>query len=86
MQHSAPGEELHHQPGAPSGVRTEHDLRIALREMTERNERLTRACQTAHRYAHGRQEGRDLTDLKRVLASPGFPYPKPPAHEPSEDE
>lgn len=63
---------------APTGVRSEHTLRVALKEMTVRHDRMLRVAHAAHRYAYGRRETGDLRDLRRALASVGLAAPEPP--------
>jgi hypothetical protein len=62
-----------------SGVRGEHTLRLALKDMTERHARLLRAATAAHRYAYGRRDPDDLRDLRRALAAAGFDAPPRPS-------
>ena len=61
-----------------AGVRGEHELRTSLKLMNARYDRLLRAVEVAHRYAYGRQDRDDLRDLRRALASVGFPAPQKP--------
>ena len=62
----------------PAGVRGEHMLRIALKEMTQRHAQILRAATAAHRYAYGRRSPNDLRDLRRALAAAGLDAPKRP--------
>jgi hypothetical protein len=63
-----------------SGVRGEHMLRLALKDMTARHDRMARAASAAHRYAYGRRDSDDLRDLRRALSAAGLEPPKrPPA-------
>jgi|SRR3954447_16702089 hypothetical protein len=60
---------------AASGVRTEHDLRVKLRQALERNTTFERALREAAAYAYGRRDIADLRKLKAVLSAAGFPDP-----------
>jgi hypothetical protein len=67
---------------APAGVRGEHLLRLALKDMTARHDRMQRAAAAAHRYAYGRRDADDLRDLRRALSAAGLEAPaRPPASE-----
>jgi hypothetical protein len=80
---SATGGDPHGAPNDDSGVRGEHRLRLALKDMTERHERMRRAATAAHRYAYGRRDPDDLRDLRRALAAAGLDAPRRPS--PDED-
>ena len=56
------------QRAGASGIRTEHDLRVRLRQELERNTRYERALREATAFAYGR---RDLNDLLIELGRPG---------------
>jgi hypothetical protein len=58
-----------------SGVRTEHDLRMQLRQALERNATLERAMREAIAYAYGPRELSDLRKLRAVLSAAGFRDP-----------
>jgi hypothetical protein len=58
-----------------SGVRTEHDLRVQLRQALERNATLERAMRESIAYAYGRRELSDLRKLRAVLSAAGFRDP-----------
>jgi len=60
---------------ADSGVRTEHDLRVKLRQALERNTTVERALRESAAYAYGRRDIADLRKLKAVLSAAGFPDP-----------
>ena len=60
---------------AASGVRTEHDLRVKLRQALERNTTFERALRESAAYAYGRRDIADLRKLKAVLSAAGFPDP-----------
>ena len=60
---------------AVSGVRTEHDLRVKLRQALERNTTFERALRESAAYAYGRRDIADLRKLKAVLSAAGFPDP-----------
>jgi hypothetical protein len=60
---------------ALSGVRTEHDLRVLLRQALERNTTLERALREATTYAYGSRDLADLRKLRAVLSSAGFGDP-----------
>jgi hypothetical protein len=62
-----------------SGVRGEHMLRLALKDLTARHERMLRAATAAHRYAYGRRDPDDLRDLRRALAAAGLDAPARPS-------
>jgi hypothetical protein len=67
--------------GAParapnSGVRTEYDLRLQLRQALERNTTLERAMRESVAYAYGPRELSDLRKLRAVLSAAGFRDPK----------
>jgi hypothetical protein len=62
---------------AASGVRTEHDLRVQLRDALERNTKFERALRESVAFAYGRRELADLRRLKAVLWAAGFPDPSP---------
>jgi hypothetical protein len=63
------------EPVAASGVRTEHQLRIQLREALKRNTRLERALHESAAFAYGRREIADLRRLRAILSSVGFSDP-----------
>jgi hypothetical protein len=65
------------QRAAASGVRTEHDLRVQLRDALERNTKFERALRESVAFAYGRRELADLRRLKAVLWAAGFPDPSP---------
>jgi hypothetical protein len=58
-----------------SGVRTEYDLRMQLRQALERNTTLERAMRESVAYAYGRRELSDLRKLRAVLSAAGFRDP-----------
>jgi hypothetical protein len=58
-----------------SGVRTEHDLRMQLRQALERNRTLERAMRESVAYAYGRRELSDLRKLRAILSAAGFRDP-----------
>jgi hypothetical protein len=67
--------------GAPtrdpaSGVRTEYDLRMQLRQALERNATLERAMRESAAFAYGRRELSDLRKLRAILSAAGFRDPK----------
>lgn len=62
-----------------TGVRSEHMLRLALKDMTTRHERMLRVAHAAHRYAYGRRDTDDLRDLRRALAAAGLGAPERPS-------
>jgi hypothetical protein len=62
---------------AASGVRSEHDLRVQLRDALERNTKFERALRESVAFAYGRRELADLRRLKAVLWAAGFPDPSP---------
>ena len=76
---SATGGDPDRALNAGSGVRGEHRLRLALKDMTERHERMRRAATAAHRYAYGRLDPDDLRDLRRALAAAGLDAPRSPS-------
>jgi hypothetical protein len=63
------------RPRAVSGVRTEHQLRVQLRQALERNATFERALRESAAYAYGRREIADLRKLRAVLWAAGFPDP-----------
>ena len=65
---------------AASGVRTEHDLRVKLRQALERNTTFERALRESAAYAYGRRDIADLRKLKAVLSAAGFPDPNSARH------
>jgi hypothetical protein len=58
-----------------SGVRTEHDLRMQLRQALERNRTLERAMRESVAYAYGARELSDLRKLRAILSAAGFRDP-----------
>ena len=74
-------------PSAPpvSGVRTEHQLRVQLKEALERNTRFERALRESVAFAYGRRELADLRRLKAALWAAGFPDPNRKQGESGED-
>ena len=58
-----------------SGVRTEHELRIQLRDAVKRNIRFERALQESAAFAYGHRDVAALRRLRAVLAAVGFPDP-----------
>jgi len=65
-------------PAAPvSGVRTEHQLRLQLKDAMERNTRFERALRESVAFAYGRRELADLRKLKAALWAAGLPDPNP---------
>ena len=58
-----------------SGVRTEHQLRVQLRQALERNTTFERALRESVAFAYGRRDLADLRKLKAVLSAAGFPDP-----------
>jgi hypothetical protein len=65
-------------PAVPvSGVRTEHQLRVQLRDALERNTKYERALRESAAFAYGRRELADLRQLKAALWAAGFPDPNP---------
>ena len=60
---------------ALSGVRTEHQLRVQLRQALERNAVVERALRQSAVFAYGRRELADLRKLRAVLWAAGFPDP-----------
>lgn len=58
-----------------SGVRTEYDLRMQLRQALERNATLERAMRESVAYAYGRRDVSDLRKLRAVLSAAGFRDP-----------
>jgi hypothetical protein len=58
-----------------SGVRTEYDLRMQLRQALERNAALERAMRESVAYAYGPREMADLRKLRAVLSAAGFRDP-----------
>ena len=60
---------------ATSGVRTESDLRVPLRQALERNATLERATRESAAFAYGRRELSDLRKLRAVLSAAGFRDP-----------
>lgn len=74
-------------PAAPiSGVRTEHQLRIQLKDAMERNIRFERALRESVAFAYGRRELADLRKLKAALWAAGFPDPNPKRREAADGE
>jgi hypothetical protein len=71
---------------AASGVRTEHDLRVQLRDALERNTKFERALRESVAFAYGRRELADLRRLKAVLWAAGFPDPNPKSQGDAEPE
>ena len=71
---------------AASGVRTEHDLRVQLRDALERNTKFERALRESVAFAYGRRELADLRRLKAVLWAAGFPDPNPKSQGDAEAE
>ena len=69
---------------SPAGVRGEHMLRVALKDMTHRHDRMLRAASAAHRYAYGRRDPDDLRDLRRALAAAGLDAPPRPSDDDDE--
>jgi|SRR6266545_4863321 len=65
---------------ATSGVRTEHQLRVQLRQALERNTTFERALRESAAYAYGRRDIADLRKLKAVLSAAGFPDPNSTRH------
>jgi hypothetical protein len=59
----------------PSGVRTEHELRMQLRDALKRNVRFERALQESAAFAYGHRDVAALRRLRSVLAAVGFPDP-----------
>lgn len=74
---SSPVEKEKPPRAAASGVRTEHDLRVQLRDALERNTKFERALRESVAFAYGRRELADLRRLKAVLWAAGFPDPSP---------
>lgn len=62
-------------PQAASGVRTEHQLRVQLRQALERNTTFERALRASAAYAYGPRDLADLRRLRAVLSAAGFPDP-----------
>lgn len=62
-------------PATTSGVRTEHQLRMQLRDALERNTTFERALRESAAFAYGRRELADLRRLRAVLSAAGFPDP-----------
>jgi len=60
---------------AESGVRTEHQLRVQLRQALERNTTFERALREAAAFAYGRRDLADLRKLRAVLSAAGFRDP-----------
>jgi hypothetical protein len=60
---------------ADSGVRTEHQLRVQLRQALERNTTFERALRESAAYAYGRRDLADLRKLRAVLSAAGFHDP-----------
>ena len=81
MSPSPDQDRPHEAPRKPalSGVRTEHDLRVQLRDALERNTKFERALRESVAFAYGRRELADLRRLKAVLWAAGFPDPSPRA-------
>ncbi len=73
------------QRAAASGVRTEHDLRVQLRDALERNTKFERALRESVAFAYGRRELADLRRLKAVLWAAGFPDPSPKSSQNGDD-
>jgi len=71
-------EAEHQEPPTPpiSGVRTEHQLRLQLKQALERNTKFERALRESVAFAYGRRELADLRRLKAALWAAGFPDPK----------
>ena len=63
------------EPVAASGVRTEHQLRVQLRDAMKRNTTFERALRESAAFAYGRRDLADLRRLRAVLAAAGFPDP-----------
>jgi hypothetical protein len=74
---SPPAEREEPPRAATSGVRTEHQLRVQLRDALERNTKFERALRESVAFAYGRRELADLRRLKAVLWAAGFPDPNP---------
>jgi hypothetical protein len=82
-----PGAQPPDPPAAPiSGVRTEHQLRIQLKDAMERNTRFERALRESVAFAYGRRELTDLRKLKAALWAAGFPDPNPKRRDIDEGE
>ena len=62
---------------AASGVRTEHDLRVQLRDALERNTKFERALRESVAFAFSRRRSASSRRLKAVLWAAGFPDPSP---------
>jgi len=60
---------------ADSGVRTEHQLRVQLRQALERNTTFERALRESAAFAYGRRDLADLRKLRAVLSAAGFHDP-----------
>jgi hypothetical protein len=74
----SPEQDRPHEPprrAAVSGIRTEHDLRVLLRQALERNTTLERALREATTFAYGNRDVADLRKLRAVLSSAGFRDP-----------
>jgi hypothetical protein len=60
---------------AASGVRTEHHLRVQLRQTLARNTTFERALRESAAFAHGRRDQTDLRKLRAALSAAGFRDP-----------
>ena len=69
-----------------SGVRTEHQLRLQLKDALERNTKFERALRESVAFAYGRRELADLRKLKAALWAAGFPDPNPKRRDIDEGE
>jgi hypothetical protein len=69
-----------------SGVRTEHQLRVQLRDALERNTTFERALREAASFAYGDRDLTDLRRLKAALSSAGFPDPNLRRSHPTGDD
>ena len=58
-----------------SGVRTEHQLRVQLRQSLTRNAVVERALRESATFAYGRRELADLRKLRAALWAAGYPDP-----------
>jgi hypothetical protein len=74
------------QRAGASGIRTEHDLRVRLRQELERNTRYERALREATAFAYGRRDLADLRKLRAVLSAAGFHDPNAKRRNPNDDE
>ena len=70
-------------PVPVSSVRTEHHLRVELRQTLARNTTFERALRESAAFAHGRRDQTDLRKLRAALSAAGF---RDPNVKPAQDD